>query len=71
MEPERMMKVIPTWVFLAVPLALLYVIGIIIDHVKDYRERKMLHYIIDGDRIENQRSRRNQKCAMNHERRYL
>ena len=62
---------IPNWVFLAIPLALLGGIGTIIDSVKDHKERRMLHYIIDGDRLQYQRTSRNQKCIMNHERRYL
>lgn len=61
---------IPTWIFLAAPLALLYVIGTIIDLVKDRRERKMLHMIFDGDRLQYQRTERNQKIKINHERRY-
>lgn len=61
---------IPNWVFLAIPLALLGGIGTIIDSVRDHKERRMLHYIIDGDRLQRQRAERYQKCKMNHERRY-
>ena len=61
---------IPNWIFLAVPLALLYVIGTIIDLVKDRRERTMLHYIFDGDRLQYERMSRNQKWNQNRERRY-
>ena len=61
---------IPTWAFLAIPLVLMYLIGTVIGSVKDHMERRMLHYIIDGDRLQYQRTSRNQKCLMNHERRY-
>lgn len=61
---------IPTWVFLAIPLFLLWLAGTITEWIQNYRERRVLHYIFDGDRLQRERSERNQKCKMNHERRY-
>ena len=61
---------IPTFAFLAIPLALMYLIGTVIDLVTDRRDRRMLHAIFDGDRLQHERAERNQKIKMNHERRY-
>ncbi len=58
---------IPTWVFLAVPMVLAYGIGTIIDSVKDRRERRMLHYIFDGDRLQAERCN---KIIMRRERKF-
>lgn len=60
----------PNWIILAIPLALLYAIGTIIEAVKEHHERVMLHFIIDGDRLQSERWNRNQKPMMNHARRY-
>ena len=44
--------IIPTWVFGAVPLCLLGAVASITEAVKCYRERKLLHAVFDGDRIQ-------------------
>lgn len=47
---------VPTWVFLALPLALLGVVSVAVEAVRRRHERRMLHAIFDGDRIQSEQA---------------
>ena len=44
--------VIPNWVFLAVPMALLCLSYWVYDGIRNHIEQRYLHAVFDGDRIQ-------------------
>jgi heme exporter protein D len=49
-------KMIPTWVFLAVPMGLLALVALMIERINNWRERRILHAVFDGDRMQSERA---------------